>query len=172
MAREAPQSVPRALAPIQRVPLPGKGGKRAENRIREAKKGRRILNPKIMEIAMRQALDCTLSNRRKPATGGSMIRAGKICCGCLKPLPPPHTSGIKYCQRCLWPRGRRVYMSFMYRDGWHCQFQEWDLKTPLPKKLTFRDSKKICETALRGHGLLACKSHRSIVDLGESGRRK
>jgi hypothetical protein len=26
----------------------------------------------------------------------------------------------------------RVYMSFMDRKGWHCQFLEADLKTPLP----------------------------------------
>ena len=25
----------------------------------------------------------------------------------------------------------RVYMYFQYRNGWHCQFLEADLKTPL-----------------------------------------
>jgi hypothetical protein len=31
----------------------------------------------------------------------------------------------------------RVYMSFQCRYGWHCQFLEQDLKTPLPRKLHF-----------------------------------
>src|ERR1035441_720707 len=34
----------------------------------------------------------------------------------------------------------RVYMSFQDRQGWHCQFLEQDLKTPLPKKLHFAAS--------------------------------
>ena len=38
-----------------------------------------------------------------------------------------------------------VYMYFMLRSGWHCQFLEPDLKTALPKKLTFTDARKIVE---------------------------
>ena len=44
-------------------------------------------------------------------------------------------------------------MSFIHQDGWHCQFLELDLMTPLPRELSFRDSRKISETARRGHGL-------------------
>jgi hypothetical protein len=33
----------------------------------------------------------------------------------------------------------RVYMTFFQRDGWYVQFLESDLKTPLPKKLSFSD---------------------------------
>ena len=40
-------------------------------------------------------------------------------------------------------------MFFMFRDGWYCQFLEEDLKTSLPRKLTFRDSAKIIELAER-----------------------
>jgi len=65
-------------------------------------------------------------------------REGKICCFCGSSLPPPHVYGERYCVLCLEakvPR-RRVYMHFMLREGWYCQFLEEDLKTPLPKKLT------------------------------------
>jgi hypothetical protein len=36
-------------------------------------------------------------------------------------------------------------MHFMLRDGWHCQFLEIDLKTALPKQLTFSSPTKIRE---------------------------
>jgi hypothetical protein len=41
-------------------------------------------------------------------------------------------------------------MYFMRKDGWHCQFLEADLKTPLLKKLTFEHLKEIIELAERG----------------------
>ncbi len=41
-------------------------------------------------------------------------------------------------------------MHFMFRQGWFCQFLEEDLKTPLPRKITFADEKKIFEVAKRG----------------------
>lgn len=40
---------------------------------------------------------------------------------------------------------RRVYMYFMLRNGWDCQFLEPDLKTHLPRRLAFRDAAKIRE---------------------------
>jgi hypothetical protein len=40
---------------------------------------------------------------------------------------------------------RRVYLYFMLNKGWHCQFLEPDLKTPLPRTLTFSDPDKIRE---------------------------
>ena len=43
-----------------------------------------------------------------------------------------------------------IYMYFMLREGWHCQFLEADLKTPLPKKLNLSSSQKVTETAVRG----------------------
>ena len=43
-------------------------------------------------------------------------------------------------------------MSFMQRQGWHCQFLEEDLKTTLPRKLTFTTPDKIMELVERlGH---------------------
>jgi len=41
-------------------------------------------------------------------------------------------------------------MHFMFRKGWHCQFLEDDMKTPLPRQLTFADDQKIWEMAKRG----------------------
>ena len=37
----------------------------------------------------------------------------------------------------------RVYLSFQCRYGWHCQFLEQDLKTPLPRKLHFASPDKV-----------------------------
>jgi hypothetical protein len=47
----------------------------------------------------------------------------------------------------------RVYMTFFDRFGWHCQFLEADLKTPLPRKLCFASPDKIRELVERGEGL-------------------
>lgn len=44
----------------------------------------------------------------------------------------------------------KVYMGFMQRDGWHVYFMLPDLKTHLPRKLTFSDPQKIVEMAKRG----------------------
>jgi hypothetical protein len=44
----------------------------------------------------------------------------------------------------------RVYMSFLFRQGWQVQFLEADLKTSLPRKLTFADPEKIRELARHG----------------------
>jgi hypothetical protein len=41
-------------------------------------------------------------------------------------------------------------MHFMFRKGWFCEFLEEDLKTPLPRKVTVADEKKIFEMAKRG----------------------
>jgi hypothetical protein len=36
-------------------------------------------------------------------------------------------------------------MSFQCRFGWHCQFLEEDLQTPLPRKLHFASPDKVVE---------------------------
>lgn len=54
---------------------------------------------------------------------------------------------------CMAPDDRhRVYMTFQRRYGWHCQFLEKDLQTPLPKKLRFISPDKIIELVERGGG--------------------
>jgi hypothetical protein len=47
---------------------------------------------------------------------------------------------------------RRVYMSFMNRKGWHVQFLEADLKTPLPRWLHFTSAETVIELVERGCG--------------------
>jgi len=44
----------------------------------------------------------------------------------------------------------QVYMYFFKRGGWQVQFLEADLRTPLPRKVTFSDPEKIRELARRG----------------------
>jgi hypothetical protein len=43
----------------------------------------------------------------------------------------------------------RVFMYFHFRDGWNVQFLEADLRTPLPRTLTFTDPDKVRELARR-----------------------
>jgi hypothetical protein len=57
----------------------------------------------------------------------------------------------------------RVYLSFLDRYGWQCQFREADLKTPLPRKLHFTSSEKVIELVERGSGLTDPES-RLILD--------
>ena len=61
-------------------------------------------------------------------------------------------------------------MYFAYREGWHCQFLEEDLKTPLPKKLTLKNHEKVREIARRGGAEMSLDSIHAL-DLGiEIGR--
>jgi hypothetical protein len=76
--------------------------------------------------------------------------AGKICCECKAPLPPPNHRGERLCDRCGGAGKKRVYLHFILRKGWFCQFLEEDLKTALPKTIRFTDDKKIWEMAKRG----------------------
>jgi hypothetical protein len=64
----------------------------------------------------------------------------------------------------------RVYMSFMDRQGWYCQFLRSDLKTPLPRKLHFKSAEKIIELVQRGGGFKD-QENRLMLDQGiEKGR--
>jgi len=99
-----------------------------------------------------------------------MKRAGRICSSCKAPLPPPHTSGEKLCEHCGTPtKTHRVFMSFLLHEGgWRCLFWEEDLKTHIPRVVTFREPAKIRETADRGH---CGHEARQALDLAiESGR--
>ena len=81
--------------------------------------------------------------------------AGEICCWCKKRLDPPQQPGERSCENCgaaHAPR-RRVYMYFMKRQGWYCQFLEADLKTSLTRKLNLDDPAKIIEMAEHGGGI-------------------
>ena len=64
----------------------------------------------------------------------------------------------------------RVYLSFQCRDGWHCQFLEADLQTPIPKRLHFASSDKVVELVERAGGFTD-QDTRLAVDHGiEIGR--
>ena len=68
-----------------------------------------------------------------------------------------------------YPR-HRVYMSFQFRYGWHCQFLEQDLKTPLPRKLHFKSAEKVIELVVRGGGLGNLESKQMLDRALEMGR--
>jgi hypothetical protein len=61
-------------------------------------------------------------------------------------------------------------MYFMRNDGWFCQFLEADLKTPLPRKLTFADPAKIIEMAERGGALKGLAAKQAIEYAIATGR--
>lgn len=50
-------------------------------------------------------------------------------------------------------RSLSAYLSFFLSNGWYCQFFEEDLKTPLPRMLTFTNSVKIIELIRRSGGM-------------------
>jgi hypothetical protein len=63
-------------------------------------------------------------------------------------------------------------MSFMYRDGWHCQFLEEDLRTSLPKKLNFKNYDKVREIAERGGCNMILESRQALdhgIEIGRGG---
>lgn len=67
---------------------------------------------------------------------------------------------------------RRVYMFFGHRNGWECQFLEADLKTPLPRKITFATSDKVSEFARRGGAFMNLESEQAFdhgVEFGRGG---
>jgi len=64
----------------------------------------------------------------------------------------------------------RVYMYFFKRGGWEVQFLEADLKTPLPRKLTFYDPEKIRELARRGGAWRDSESRQMLDHAIENGR--
>jgi hypothetical protein len=64
----------------------------------------------------------------------------------------------------------RVYMSFFFRTGWQIQFLEADLKTPLPRELTFSDPEKIRELAKRGEAWGDSESRQILEHAIEAGR--
>ncbi len=61
-------------------------------------------------------------------------------------------------------------MYFFKRSGWQVQFLESDLKTPLPKKLTFTDPEKIRELARRGEAWADSESRQMLEGAIEQGR--
>jgi hypothetical protein len=108
------------------------------------------------------------------ASGTRQRLAGQICYECKAPLPAPHDPGERLCARCEEAHApkRRVYMSFMERKGWLCQFIEPDLQTALPRKLRFADVEMVRELAKRGEGLPDLESAAALehgIEIGRGG---
>jgi len=61
-------------------------------------------------------------------------------------------------------------MSFMHRQGWYCQFLEEDLKTPLPRKITFHNPAKLIEMAEHGGYRLNLEGRQALDNAIENGR--
>jgi len=63
-------------------------------------------------------------------------------------------------------------MSFMHREGWHCQFLEEDLKTSLPRKVTLDTPAKVIEMAKRGGSNLNLETRQAPdhgIEIGRGG---
>jgi len=101
-----------------------------------------------------------------------MRLAGKICALCRAYLPEPHTPGERLCSSCeaQRPKTHRVYMSFMFRNGWYCQFLEEDLKTSLPRKVTLKTEDQVKEMARRGGAVMNLESEQAIEHGIKNGR--
>jgi len=61
-------------------------------------------------------------------------------------------------------------MYFFKRGGWQVQFTEADLKTPLPRRLTFSDPEKIRELARRGEAWGISEARQMLEHAIETGR--
>lgn len=108
----------------------------------------------------------TMGGERSSTT--RMRLAGKICARCSISLPdPPPTPGERLCAGCRSPGIHRVYMYYMLRNSWMCQFLEEDLKTPLRRRLHFRDPEKI-RTIVDKVGNFANLQDREALDHGLS----
>ena len=64
----------------------------------------------------------------------------------------------------------QVYMSFFLSRGWYCQFLETDLKTSLPKKLTFASADKVRELAKLGGAIANLESRQMFEHAIINGR--
>jgi hypothetical protein len=63
-------------------------------------------------------------------------------------------------------------MSFMRNQGWFCQFLETDLRTSLPRTLTFASETKVIELIERGGGMVDSESRNAVshaIEMGRSG---
>jgi hypothetical protein len=63
-------------------------------------------------------------------------------------------------------------MHFMTQSGWHCQFLEEDLKTPLPRRLNLVTPDKLYEIAERGGYILNVEGRQALqqdIDKGRGG---
>jgi len=63
-------------------------------------------------------------------------------------------------------------MSFMFRNGWLCQFLEEDLKTSLPRKVLLDSQEKVREMARRGGDAMSLDVLQALdngIEIGRGG---
>jgi len=63
-------------------------------------------------------------------------------------------------------------MSFMFRNGWLCQFLEEDLKTSLPRKVVLGSQEKVREMAQRGGAAMSLDVLQALdhgIEIGRGG---
>ena len=77
--------------------------------------------------------------------------AGEICCACKNFLPPPHTRGERYCDKCK-PPAKIVYVAFERKRVWEVVFYDSATQHRL-RTVTFQDEDKLVELAKRAGAL-------------------
>lgn len=106
-----------------------------------------------------------------------MRLAGKICCFCGRHLDvllwqPPGERACDACtaQRTPAPKLRRVHMSFVLRDKWHCTFLEEDLRTRAARPRAFSNPDTMIEMIRRGNGFRDLASRQAVEQAILAGR--
>lgn len=109
------------------------------------------MNERHFRASLSRALLYARSVSNEPHIAARQMRAGRICRSCKKPLPLPHSHGLKLCNFC---RDRHlVFMYFRESYGWRCAFRT-EARKKLPREFTFRSAATVRELARRGNGLI------------------
>ena len=87
--------------------------------------------------------------------------------------PDPDHPGERYCARCEAERAprRRVHMNFQLRERWCCSFLEEDLKTTLPRRVSFATPEQMLAFAERGGAAMNLED-RQVFEHGLSHRAR
>jgi hypothetical protein len=106
-----------------------------------------------------------------------MRLAGKICCFCGRYLDTMlwQAPGERACDSCAAqrapaPKLRRIHMSFVLRERWHCTFMEEDLRTKAAPPRTFTNSDNMVEMIRRGNGFRDLASKQAVEHAIMAGR--
>jgi hypothetical protein len=86
--------------------------------------------------------------------------AGEICCACKNFLPPPHTRGERYCDKCK-PPVKVVYAAFERKKAWEIVFYDSATQQRL-RTVTFQDDEKLVELAKRGGALTNLEAKQTV----------